>query len=313
MAEPRLFHIGSAVLDYIYQIERLPNPGEDLLASSFEALPGGGFNMLVAARRNGLNCAYAGKIGSGPAGERLAEAFAAEGIDTIHPPTKEDDTGTCVVLVTADGERTFVSRQGAEARITPDELRSIPAKPGDWFFISGYTLAYPESRDILAGFIEGLPGDVTFMFDPTGAVGEIPSEVLLKVLGRTNWLTCNRSEASVIAGEALLEDLAARLLARFCAKAAGVIIRCGSDGALLALRGEIPVFVPAYRVEAVDTNGAGDAHAGAFAAALAHHNTPLAALRYANATAALSTTRRGGSNAPFRKEVEEFLNVPGNR
>ena len=53
MADPRLLHIGSAVVDFIYRIDRLPSPGDDLTASAFSALPGGGFNMMVAARRSG--------------------------------------------------------------------------------------------------------------------------------------------------------------------------------------------------------------------------------------------------------------------
>jgi sugar/nucleoside kinase (ribokinase family) len=311
MAEPRLFHIGSAVVDYVYEINRLPMPGEDLLASGFSALPGGGFNMLVAAHRSGLDCAYAGKIGTGPVGALLADAFQVEGIDCIQTRAAGTDTGTCVVLVTADGERTFVSRQGAEALLEADDLRSIASKAGDWFFTSGYTLAYPECRDILTDFIEGLPSNVTFMFDPTGVVDHIPEDILARVMKRADWLTCNRAEATAIVGEAGLEDLAARLLDRSCPHGKGVIIRCGGDGALLALRNEQPVFVPAFRVDVVDTNGAGDVHSGAMAAALARNEPPLNALRIANAAAAISTTRRGGSNAPYRQEVEEFLKRAG--
>ena len=53
MADPRFVHIGSAVVDFIYRIDRLPAPGDDLTASAFSVLPGGGFNTMVAARRSG--------------------------------------------------------------------------------------------------------------------------------------------------------------------------------------------------------------------------------------------------------------------
>ncbi|MCL6707206.1 PfkB family carbohydrate kinase [Pseudomonas sp. R2.Fl] len=311
MDEPRLFHIGSAVIDFIYRVERLPLPGDDLLASSFSALPGGGFNMLLAARRSGMASAYAGRIGTGPAGAMLEAAFRAEDIACVQDRVPGHDTGTCIVLVTPDGERTFVSHQGAEALVSFAGLEAIPARTGDWFFTSGYTLVYPQSRDAQAAFITGLPGRFNFMLDPTGVVAEIPRPVLDPVLARADWLTLNRSEARAIAGEGDASVLAARLLSDFCPRAKGVILRCGAEGALLALRNSKQLFVPAFEVETVDTNGAGDVHAGAFVAALAHGRDPAGALLYANAAAAISTMRHGGSVAPTREDVEEFLKVPG--
>jgi sugar/nucleoside kinase (ribokinase family) len=86
-----------------------------------------------------------------------------------------------------------------------------------------------------------------------------------------------------------------------------VVIRAGSAGALLARRGSAPVFVAAFPVDSIDTNGAGDTHVGAFVAALSQGNDPVAALRYANAAAAISTMRHGGSVAPMAEEINELL------
>jgi len=308
MVSPRLIHIGSAVIDFIYRLDRLPAPGDDLTASTFAALPGGGFNMMVSARRSGMPTAYAGKIGDGLCGAMLAQAFKAEGIDCLQPISLGIDSGTCVVLITeADAERTFISKPGAEGVITPDDYPFMRPEPGDWVFTSGYTLAYPGSRDSQASFIAGLPTEVVFAFDPTGIVSEIPADILTSVLLRTDWLSLNRSEASVIAGSGNDHELAARLLADHCPQTKGVVIRAGSAGALLALRDATPVFVPAFRVDAVDTNGAGDTHVGAFIVALSQGQKPVDALLYANAAAAISTTRHGGSMAPTGKEINEFL------
>ena len=65
--------------------------------------------------------------------------------------------------------------------------------------------------------------------------------------------------------------------------------------------------VPGFKVEAVDTNGAGDTHIGAFVSALSQSKSPCEAARYANAAAALSVTRQGGSSAPTDSEILEFL------
>lgn len=308
MADPRLIHIGSAVVDFVYRVDRLPGPGDDLTASAFSALPGGGFNMMVAARRSGMRTAYAGKIGDGPFGRMISDALAAEGIEQLQPTSRGIDSGTCVVLVTeADGERSFVSRPGAEGVITPDDYPHMMPAPGDWVFTTGYTLAYPGSRQGQADFIEALPEHATFAFDPTGIVGEIPADILHRVLARTDWLSLNRAEAAAIVGQAEDAEMAARLFARHCRRARGIVLRSGARGALLALPGEAPVFVPAFRVETIDTNGAGDAHDGAFIAALSRGMSPVQALEYANAAAAISTTRHGGPTAPGASEIKEFL------
>jgi len=183
----------------------------------------------------------------------------------------------------------------------------MQGRSGDWVFTSGYTLAYPGSRDSQARFIASLPGDIHFVFDPTGIVYEIPADILHTVLARTDWLSCNRHEAVEIAGQGTDAELAERLLSVHCPKAEGVVIRAGANGALLALRSRPPVFVPAFRVETIDTNGAGDTHVGAFVAALGKGANPQEDVRYANAAAAISTTRHGGSNPPTEKEVIEFL------
>ena len=311
MGEPRLLHFGSAVVDFVYRLHELPKPGEDIIASSFRVLPGGGYNMMTAARRSGLKTAYAGLIGDGVAGMALARALDEEDIDRLQPPYTGEDTGICITLVTDDAERTFVSRPGAECRLTCDRLASLGTTDDDWFFTSGYTLSYPECRDEQARFIASLPALSPFVLDPTGIVASIPQAVLEVALQRVDWLSCNNTEAEVIAGGGSCADMAARLLDAHCPRAKGVVIRTGAEGAWLACRAAPPVFVPAFKVASVDTNGAGDCHVGAFVAALAGGRAPHDAVRYANAAAALSTTRHGGATAPTRDEVDQFLKRVG--
>lgn len=313
MAEPRLLHFGSAVVDFVYRLTRLPKPGDDIIASSFQVSPGGGYNMMVAARRSGLSTAYAGLIGDGMAGAVLDKAFREEGIDRLQPPLRGEDSGVCIVLVTDDAERTFVSRPGAECRLTSAALSSLATTGDDWFFTSGYTLAYPECRHEQARFIATLPVGSPFVFDPTGIVASIPPPILAQALSRADWLSCNRGEAEVIAGRGSCPEMAARLLEVHCPMAKGVVVRAGSEGAWLACRGEAPVFVPAFAVRTVDTNGAGDCHVGAFVAALATGLAPHQAVCYANAAAALSTECHGGATAPTRQQVDQFLKRAGRK
>ncbi|HEY5230015.1 MAG TPA: PfkB family carbohydrate kinase, partial [Galbitalea sp.] len=86
----------------------------------------------------------------------------------------------------------------------------------------------------------------------------------------------------------------------------GVLVRLGADGCLVGVDGRVE-HIPGYPVDAVDTNGAGDAHCGAFLAALAAGLTPTDAAARANACAAIAITRRGPATAPTLAEVDAFL------
>jgi sugar/nucleoside kinase (ribokinase family) len=303
----RLVHIGSAVVDYVYRIDALPAPGMEKTASSFAQVAGGGFNMMVAATRTGTKVVFGGQLGSGPNGDFLRAAFAAEGIETLTPPSPVMDSGNCVAMISSDAERTFVSWPGAESVLSFDMMAPVSVLAGDIVFTSGYTLSYAGSRDALTDWIETLPAEILFIFDPTPVITEIPRPVLSRVLARTTWLSCNTTEAAEIAGSDDVEAIAARLLADHCPKAAGVVIRTGAKGCLVRLADGTTQTIPGFKVAAVDTNGAGDTHIGAFVSALSRGVSPFEAARYANAAAALSVTRHGGSSAPTDPEIQTFL------
>ena len=302
-----LVHIGSAVVDYVYRIDALPAPGTEKTASSFAQVAGGGFNMMVAASRTGMKVVFGGQLGSGPNGDFLRAAFAAEGIETLTPPSPLMDSGNCVAMISSDAERTFVSWPGAESVLSLDMMAPVSVTPGDWVFTSGYTLSYPASRDVLTDWIETLPADTPFVFDPTPVISDIPRLILSRVLARTTWLSCNATEAAEIAGPGDVETVAARLLEVHCPKAAGVVIRAGAKGCHVRRADGSVQTVAGFKVSAIDTNGAGDTHIGAFVSALSRGIPPFEAARYANAAAAVSVTRHGGSSAPTDHEIQTFL------
>ncbi|CAN7456806.1 PfkB family carbohydrate kinase [Mesorhizobium sp. LjRoot246] len=303
----RLVHVGSAVVDYVYRIDALPAPGTEKTASSFAQVAGGGFNMMVAAARTGMQVVFGGQLGSGSNGDFLRAAFMAEGIATLTPPSPLMDSGNCVAMISSDAERTFVSWPGAESVLGLDMMAPVVVAPGDWVFASGYTLSYPKSRDALTDWIEALPPDAPLVFDPTPVISDIPRSILSRVLARTTWLSCNTTEAAEIAGSGDVEAASARLLADHCPKADGVVIRAGAKGCHIRLADGSAQTIAGFKVTAIDTNGAGDTHIGAFVSALAGGAPPFEAARQANAAAAISVTRHGGSSAPTNREIQTFL------
>ena len=301
----RLLHLGNVVVDVVLTIPALPEPGGDVLATSTETATGGGFNVMAAARRQGLPVGYAGLLGSGPFGEVARAACAAEGIEVLRPARAGIDTGFVISVVDATGERTFLTSPGAEATLTAADLDLVRPGPRDAVYLSGYGLVHAANRAALLGWLPRLADGQIMVFDPGPLVGSLPGDVLDPVLGRADWLTCNAREATLLTGTQDPRE-ALRHLTRRSGRA-GVLVRTGPDGCLLGRRGEPARHVPGFSVAAVDTNGAGDTHTGAFLAALAAGASPAGAARRANAAAALSVTRRGPATGPTRAELDSFL------
>jgi sugar/nucleoside kinase (ribokinase family) len=340
----RLLHLGNVVVDIVLEVPALPERGGDVLASGNGMTPGGGFNVMVAAARHGLRVAYAGAYGSGPFAALARAALADARIDVLQQPKAGIDTGFVVSIIDADGERTFVTSPGAEAALTAADLSAVRAAPRDAVYLSGYGLLYPTNQVALLDWLGRLGDGNLVVVDPGPLVHRIPPGVVDRVLSRADWWTCNAREAARMTGgqdpaaaaSALAQRSAALRAARPRAarpRAArsgaaqsgtgqpgsgqrgtgpehppgGVLVRTGADGCLLCQRGGTAVHVPGFRVHAIDTNGAGDAHTGTFIAALAGGADEADAARTANAAAALSVTRRGPATAPSAAELARFL------
>ncbi|MET8636343.1 PfkB family carbohydrate kinase [Streptomyces sp. NPDC004680] len=304
----RLVLAGNVIADLVIEVPTLPERGGDVIGTLSETTVGGGFNTLVAARRLGTEVAFAGLHGTGPHGDLVRDALAAEDIATLLPARAEGDTGFTVALIDGGGERTFVTSFGVEATLTPSDVDTVAARlrPGDLVQLSGYGLVMPGNGPLLSGLTAGLPADITVCLDPAPLVADIPESVLEPVLARTDWLSANAREARLMTGHKDPRSAAEALRQRL-APGAGVIVRADKDGCWLAAPGRTATHVPGFPVDAIDSNGAGDAHVGAFLALLSQGHNPLTAAQGANAAAAYAVGRRGPATAPDRAALEEFL------
>lgn len=303
MSARRLVSVGNVIVDLTLRIPALPERGGDVLARDTGSAPGGAFNTLAAAARQGLACAYGGGHGTGPFGDRVRSALEAEGIEVLLDLSTDADTGFDIALIDDDGERTFVTVFGAEASLSAHDLASIHLGAGDLVHVSGYGLLESTNASMLAPWIAAIAPVHTVLLDPGPLGADIPAAVLCTVAGRADWLSCNLREALVLSGAADAWGAAAVLRETWSA----VVIRLGPEGCLVVV--DEVEHVPGFAVEVVDTNGAGDAHTGAFLAGLAAGESTRAAARRANACAALAVTRRGPATAPTIAEVQRLLHA----
>lgn len=277
----RVVSVGNAVVDILLELPALPRSGDDVTATGSSAAVGGSATTLVAARRQGAASAYAGGHGTGPFGELVRAAFEAEGVAVLSAPTLGRDTGWDVAMVEPGGERTFLTTVGAEADGDPSGLL---LGAGDLLHVSGYALAREPSGSRIAAWIGSVPTEVVVLVDPGPLGSRVPAGVLEPVAARADWWSASAAESHHA-------PAGVRLLVR--SGEAG----CTVDG----------TQVPGFAVDALDTNGAGDVHAGVFLACLGEGLDPVVAARRANAAAAIAVTRRGPGTAPTRAELDAFL------
>ncbi|WP_460121965.1 PfkB family carbohydrate kinase [Pseudomonas sp. S2_C03] len=302
---PKLLHTGQVIIDLVMAVDKLPPPGGDVLAQSADFEVGGGFNVMAAAQRNGLPVVYLGRHGNGRFGDLARAAMAAEGIHLGIVQPAERDTGLCVAVTEASAERSFISYIGAEGEVSAEELAGVPVEAGDFVYVSGYSLSQVGKAQALLDWVLGLPAAISVVFDPGPLVDSPDAPLLRALMPRIDVWTSNSVEALKITGESNL-DAALGQLAGLLSPKVMMVVRDGPRGCWIN-QGGIRSHVPGFKVEAVDSNGAGDAHAGVFLAGLAQGLPVLAAARRANAAAALAVTRWGPATAPGAAEVDAFI------
>jgi ribokinase len=148
--------------------------------------------------------------------------------------------------------------------------------------------------------------NIPVILNPAPYNDDYPREILPMV----SYVTPNEIEAGYMAGLEVVNDESALLAAAKIKElgAGTIIITLGKRGCLVYISAEDYTFVPAFKVEAVDTTGAGDAFNGGFAHAIEKGMELIEAVRFASAVAAISVTRFGTAPAmPTEAEIMEFL------
>jgi ribokinase len=268
--------VGSINLDVVVGVERHPVPGETVVGGGRQELPGGkGANQAVAAARLGATVAFVGRVGADDAGRRLRDGLAAEGVDITHVRVDPDaPTGMALIAVDGAGENTIVVSPGANARVGAADVEAAR----DVLAGAAVTLVQHEvPEDAVAAAIAAAGGTVVLNPAPARPI-VAPVDVLVP----------NRGELEALAGRAGDPvDLARTLEA-----ARAVVVTLGSEGAAV-IEGSRVERIPAPRVDAVDTTGAGDAFCGALAQALDAGADLVEAARWAVRAAAASVTKPG--------------------
>jgi len=297
----RIVVVGSCNVDLTTFTDRFPNPGETMFGTGFDLGFGGkGANQAVAARQCGANVSMVARVGRDLFGQATVDNFRRLNIDASHVHIVDGvSSGVAPIFVDPSGQNRIIVVKGANDRLTPadvDEAAPLLAS-ADCIVLQfeipletvAHTVRFARSRGIRT------------IVNPAPAL-PVDADVLRNV----DYIVPNETEAQTITGMPVTtpgeaEQCARALLGRGASR---VILTLGERGALFA-NADAVELVPAFRVDARDTTGAGDAFIGSFATFLVEGFPEREAIRRANLYAGLSTTAVGTQKSFVDRAVFE--------
>ena len=287
--QPQVTVLGSLNMDISVTVPRLPEPGATVLGSAARFTPGGkGANQAVAAARLGATVRMAGCVGDDEFGRQLLAALREQNVDAGHVRTvNEVPTGLAMISVDPAGENLITVAPGANHEVGAGEVTAAASSPGGVLVICA-EIPVPAIKAALAGASRS---GARCILNLAPALPEAAAIVADGV----DWLVVNETEAAAVLGRTVegLTDAAAAAAGLLAAGARHAVVTAGAHGAALAGPEGAPLTIEAFRVEAVDTVGAGDTFVGALAVALAAGVRPAEAVRAAAAAGATAATRHG--------------------
>ncbi len=278
-----VYGIGNALVDIQYRVD--PDDLERLqiekgvmtlidegrhheLIHELQAFPserasgGSAANTTIAVANMGGSAYFGCKIAQDGSGDFYVNDLKKAGVASNRSNRGEGVTGTCLVFITPDADRTMNTFLGITSTFGPDEIEEDVVRQSDYLYIEGYLL----SSD--AGFEAVLlaqsyahdrgTGVAITLSDPS--IANVFKSRAWRVLERgVDFLFCNEVEAMICTATSRIDD-ACSALSRAVGRFA---VTCGAEGAVIGDRGRT-ISVDGFKVDAVDTNGAGDSFAGAF-------------------------------------------------
>lgn len=300
MNSKKIVVVGSCNTDMVVKSDRLPVPGETVLGGAFMMNPGGkGANQAVAIARMGGNVTFISKTGNDLFGRQSVEMYGDENIVTDYIFSDQHlPSGVALIMVDRNGENCIVVASGANGSLSPKDIEKARnvIENADILLMQ---LEVPMDTVEYAAKLAHEKG-IKVVLNPAPAA--FLSNELLKCLYA---VIPNKTEAEMLSG-IKVSDLETAKQAADIIAAKGVdkvVITLGSKGALIK-DGDVYSFIPADKVEAVDTTAAGDTFCGAFCVGISEGLSIEDAVKMATKAAGITVTREGAQAAiPYRKEL----------
>jgi ribokinase len=321
MSSAQVIVVGSYVQDQTWFVDRFPRPGETLRANRYNTGPGGkGFNQAVACSRQGVRTAFIGALGKDTFATYAKKFAVDEKLECRWQIRNDQPTATAGITVNTDAENKITLILGANEHLNTDHVRA----QNDLFASAKIMLIQLENNlDALAAALDVAEKHrLTRVFNPAPVHNDLDATMLR----RADIVTPNEMEFSQLLERFANERIEPHAVAKsnddalhaLCRKLGvdTVIITLGSNGLFVSHgqnhRGDATdrYRMPAEKVNAIDTTGAGDAFSGALVAGMIRfEDQPFQrAVVHASRTAAIKTETVGAAPAipSFNTVIERF-------
>lgn len=296
---------GDINIDILFYVDSLPSDDVSIVAKSMKVMHGGvGGNIAVALSRLGVKVELVGAVGTDTFGDEAIKALAQEGVDTrfIERISKEP-TGVMTILVFPNGSRTIIGYRGANILANPrTALKSMNTRIAH-VHISGYmALSKDGEANITTLAKRGKEVGTMVSIDLEGIATEKP-ELVHRLKGYVDYVFLNKDEMTYLIGVSSIEEGIKRIYEIL--KPSAVFLKLGSQGSAIITNDKV-LRIPPFRVEVVDTTGAGDAFNAGVIYGLMLNLKPEEAALLGNAMGAYSCMGYGARHLP--RDINELLN-----
>jgi len=306
MSKIRIAVLGSLIYDCTLWGPRLPKKGETIAGYRNGFATGGkGANQAVQAAKLGAEVYMIGKVGADNPGRILLDSLAGYGVNTDYVKVTENEgTGTCAIMVDDNGDNLIMTALQANMSITPEEIEEAISHLGEFDVFLTQLETSMESIDYALKAAK--KEDVKVILNPAPAL-KIPDEFFKGC----DYVTPNETETERFTGwlpsfddREATKKAADALLSR---GAKNAVFTLGSQGSYCT-DGKNELYVPSYKINAVDSTAAGDAFNAAFVCKIAAGADPETAMKYANAAGAIAASRSGAQPSLGNSaELDAFL------
>ena len=249
---------------------------EQLLAAldgrhRIEAAGGSAANTMVGVALFGGTAFYTGKVGSDMAGALYRESMAEVGVE-FDVEADSGPTGTCLILVTPDGERTMQTSLGSSISLGTADVDAARLASSRTLYVEGYLWGGPNTEAAAVHAMElatAAKVPVALSFSDPGMMQHAGDALRNATKEYVDIAFCNEHEARLYSGAGSREE-ALKRVGEDCPM---VFMTCGGDGSLVYDHGKITEMAP-HLVPVVDTTGAGDVYAAGVLYGLTHGMTP---------------------------------------
>ena len=293
--------VGSLNVDTTLRIKRMPLPGETLAAEGKSSAAGGkGANQAVSAARSGAQTALIGEVGKDNSGQMMLDEMKANGIDVAG--IRENDqvgTGTASILLDENGQNSILIYGGANQQLSPTDVEAAKDKITAADFVVAQ-FETPQAATLRAFQLAKANG-VTTILNPAPAQKIDP-----EVLKLTDLIIPNETESAELTGVIITDETSMLISAAKFAQMGvrNLIITVGAKGAFYCTQDGYS-FIPAFKVNAVDTTAAGDTFIGALSSQLKPDMSNIEkALVYAQRASSLAVQKMGAlPSIPTREQI----------